>query len=324
MSRGRSQTGGQGCLGIEGGGTHTVALLADTNDRIIQRLTFGPLNLKLASDRQLLAVLRRCRSSLFPPPSSVALCLAGCRTPADRARVRALVRRVWPRAQVFAGNDLDSGLAAAFGPRGAGLLVISGTGSVVCGRAAGGRTARAGGWGHLLGDHGSGYRLALDALRAALRDYDRTGRTGRALRRALHRLCLNSPEHLPAWIHQASKADVAALLPDLIGHDPDLLRQHAAELAADCAAVARKLRLIAPAIALAGGVFRHRPPFRRATIRAIHAVLPKARIRLLQIETVNGALLLALREADVVSSQSKRSASRQRNVRIAGKQSRSH
>src|SRR5436190_11749526 len=105
-------------LGIEGGGTKTIAVLSTG-----QRRTFGPLNLKLASDRQILTVLRQFK------PARAAICLAGCRTDADRRRVRELSKRAWPKIEVFVGSDLDSGLAAAFGSD-PGILVISGTGSV--------------------------------------------------------------------------------------------------------------------------------------------------------------------------------------------------
>src|SRR5258705_156254 len=141
-------------LGIEGGGTKTIALTSDG-----RRRTFGALNLKLVSDRQILTVLRQFK------PARAAICLAGCRTESDRRRIRELARRAWLKAEVFVGNDLDSGLAAAFGTK-AGILVVSGTGSVVIGRHAAGKTIRAGGWGHMLGDHGSGYWIALTGLRA--------------------------------------------------------------------------------------------------------------------------------------------------------------
>ena len=135
-------------LGIEGGGTRTTALLADRRGRILNRLELGPLNLKLSSDALILATLRRIRSSCIShSPSAVSLCLSGCRTPADRERLRSLAHSAWPKAQnIFAGNDLDSGFAASFGVGGTGILVISGTGSCVYGRN-GTESARAGGWG---------------------------------------------------------------------------------------------------------------------------------------------------------------------------------
>ena len=187
-------------LGIEGGGTKTVALLA-TGARI-QRRQFDALNLKLSTDRQILTLLRQFQ------PTRAAICLAGCRTTADRNRVHRLAKRAWPKAKVFTGNDLDSGLVAVFGLKQAGILVISGTGSVIVGRSAGGKIGRAGGWGHWLGDHGSGYWLALTGLRAAIRELDRTGQPSTTLRRLLRRLKLKSPEQLVEWIAGATKAEV--------------------------------------------------------------------------------------------------------------------
>jgi len=270
-------------LAIEGGGTKTTVLLADSSGKIVSRLTRGPLNLKLSSDRD---ILRALRLPLPAAPTTVSVCLAGCRTNADRARLRALVARVWPHAVIVVGNDLDSGLAAAFGSNQPGILVLSGTGSVVVGRNARGQIARAGGWGHLLGDHGSGYALAISNLKSLISNYDRTGRVGPFLRRVLRRLCLNSPEQLLDWVHAATKNDIAALLPDLIHADRRHLREQAALLAADVRAVARKLRLRRPEIVLAGGVFKNRPSFRRA----FRAALPGYRIRLLKTDTAFGAL----------------------------------
>ena len=51
-----------------------------------------------------------------------------------------------------------------------GIALISGTGSVAWGRTPDGRTARAGGWGYLLGDEGSGYWVGRQAVRHALSD----------------------------------------------------------------------------------------------------------------------------------------------------------
>ena len=61
-------------------------------------------------------------------------------------------------------NDGDLVVAAGT-PEGWGVGLIAGTGSIAVGRAPDGRTARAGGWGHLIGDEGSAYGVVLDALR---------------------------------------------------------------------------------------------------------------------------------------------------------------
>ena len=272
-------------LGIEGGGTKTVALLAA--GKIVARRQFGPLNLKLSTDRQILAILRKFK------PARAAICLAGCRTEADRNRMRRLAKRAWPKVKAFAGNDLDSGLAAAFGLKQAGILVISGTGSVVVGRSTSGKIARAGGWGHWLGDHGSGYWLALTGLRATIRELDRTGKPSTALRRLLRRLKLQSPEQLVDWIAGASKADVARHADIFLRGNRGLALQAASFLAMDCAAVAGKLKLTAPAIALAGGMLQNHQAFRNAVARRMRQALPGARVKVWRGETALGALRLA-------------------------------
>ena len=274
-------------LGIEGGGTKTVALLANATGKIIARQQFGPLNLKLSSDRQVLAVLR-----LFKP-ARAAICLAGCRTASDQSRLSRLAKRVWPKARVFIGNDLDSGLVAAFGLTQPGILVISGTGSVVVGRNALGAVARAGGWGHLLGDHASGYWIALTGLRTVIRDLDRTGKSGPALRRLLARLQFKSPEQLVEWIADATKADVARQADIFLRGNPSLLLQAASFLAMDSAAVARKLNLTAPAVALAGGMLQNHRGLRQWTTHRIRQTLPGATVKLSRRDSAEGALRLA-------------------------------
>jgi N-acetylglucosamine kinase-like BadF-type ATPase len=264
-------------LGLEGGGTKTIVLTSTGRRRV-----FGPLNLKLVTDRQILAVLRQFK------PTRAAICLAGCRTETDRQRLRRLACRAWGNVLVFVGNDLDSGLAAAFGNK-PGILVISGTGSVVVGRNAAGQTARAGGWGHLLGDHGSGYWITLTGLRAAVRDYDRQGRSHKRL---LRRLRMTSMEQLVDWIHQAGKDDIAALA-DLFQRDTGLQTQAASFLAMDAEAVARKLHFTPSRIVLAGGVLLHNARLRRLLTARLCRFFSGAKISVLRRDTAEGALLLA-------------------------------
>lgn len=80
----------------------------------------------------------------------------------DRA---ALKRRLAPLARnVRVLTDFEIAHLAAFG-RGPGVLLVASTGSVAFARGSGGKTARAGGLGPLLGDEGSGFWLGRQALR---------------------------------------------------------------------------------------------------------------------------------------------------------------
>ncbi|MFE4835330.1 N-acetylglucosamine kinase [Arthrobacter sp. NPDC056691] len=95
---------------------------------------------------------------------------AGADTPAARERLAGLLSRRFPGARVHVDHDTRIILAA--GGLTAGTVLISGTGSAAWAKAGDGREARAGGWGYLLGDEGSGYAVARSAVRNALREFD--------------------------------------------------------------------------------------------------------------------------------------------------------
>ena len=92
---------------------------------------------------------------------------AGVDTPEAEERLRQLIASRLPGAAVKVVHDTELILATA--ELTTGIALIAGTGSVAWGRDASGRVARAGGWGYLLGDEGSGYSIAREAVRHALR-----------------------------------------------------------------------------------------------------------------------------------------------------------
>jgi N-acetylglucosamine kinase-like BadF-type ATPase len=98
--------------------------------------------------------------------------LAGIDRPADYEMVLPYLQPIAETIRLT--NDAElllSGLEAAVG-----VALIAGTGSIALGCDAHGATTRAGGWGHILGDEGSGYEIGRLALQAATRAAD--GREG--------------------------------------------------------------------------------------------------------------------------------------------------
>ena len=91
---------------------------------------------------------------------------------ADAAVLLRLVRDAGIRSVVLAHDSTTSFLGALGDGRGA--VVASGTGVVTLavGRDA---IARVDGWGHIMGDAGSGYWIGREALDAVMRAYDRRG-----------------------------------------------------------------------------------------------------------------------------------------------------
>ncbi len=281
-------------LGVEGGGTKTEWALLDENGNELRGGALPAANLRLIGDADLLSLL-----SVLPAEAThVGVFLAGCADAADRQRLEALVQKVWPTAVVAVGGDRESGFATAFGD-GDGITVIAGTGSAVTGRADG-RFAKAGGWGHLLGDAGSGYQLAMTALRVVLSNYDLSRETGALGQAILRKLALNRLEDLVAWVANADKMSVAKLAPVVFqaaadGHREMIsaVQSGAHILAEYTRAVARRLEQEAPEVRLLGGLFQHHPEYAEFYLDYTADLLPGAKVGVCTQSGALGAAWLA-------------------------------
>lgn len=301
-------TNGPLVLGVEGGATRTVAILSDAKERLVQRIETGPANLKLLGDAQLKRQLSALAKRL-PKPAAICIGLAGLRTRTDRSRVLAASEAAWPGVLCHACADLETALEAA--PQspvdniGAQVLVLSGTGSCCFGRAAGGATAKVGGWGHLLGDDGSAYAIGLETLKQTIARLDRTGEWPRLGQDILRTLQMNEPDDLVSWVQAAGKREIAALAPctfeawarrDSLASG--ILEQAAERLASDAAACAR--RLVRPGTYVqfipAGGVLLKQPRFCRLVAAKLMAHWPKAAVTPLELEGAWGAVRIAKAE----------------------------
>ncbi len=160
-------------IGIDGGGSHTVAVLATTKQAkngafdwsIVGRGEAGPCNHNAVGKDRAFAALDQAVETAFANAnilrrSADAACLglAGV----DRADDLALVREWTEKAKLARHVEItnDAALLLAAGtPQGWGLAIVAGTGSIAFGQTPDGRIDRAGGWGHILGDEGSAYGI---------------------------------------------------------------------------------------------------------------------------------------------------------------------
>jgi len=283
-------------LGIEGGGTKTEWALLDEFGRELRMGALPAANLRLIGDEDLLDLLR-----VLPAEAThVGAFLAGCADGADRKRLEALVQRVWPSAVVAVGGDRESGFATAFGEED-GIAVIAGTGSAVTGRCRG-RIVKAGGWGHLLGDTGSGYQLAMTALRFVLSNYDLSRTSDLLSQGILRALALNRLEDLVAWVANADKMSVAKLAPVVFqaakeGHQEMIaaIQNGAHALAEYTRSVALRLEREAPEVRLLGGLFEHHREYAEFYADYAEDLLPGAKVAVCARSGSLGAAWLASR-----------------------------
>ena len=166
-------------LGIDVGGTKTVCLLADDDERVIAEAREEGANLQgageLALEKVLHSVMEKTLEGTGVIPSAICLGIAGVDRASDEAVVRSIMSRIGYKARLLIVNDALIALQAGVGDA-AGIVIVSGTGSIAYGRNDQGEASRAGGWGYVLGDEGSGYWIGRLALRAVVRHADGRGR----------------------------------------------------------------------------------------------------------------------------------------------------
>src|SRR5688572_9993787 len=289
-------------LGIECGATRTVAILADAQGHTLQRVTGGPANIKLLDDPSLAVQFKRLAKS-FPQPTGLAIGMAGARTGKDFSRIRQAACRAWPNVPCYVTNDLETALAAAPASNAAArVLILSGTGSCCFGVSASEKKVKVGGWGHLLGDKGSGYEIGLRGLKAVVYYYDRDGIWPALGQRLLRKLALNEPNQLIEWVMKASKPNIAALAIEVFAawHDKDkiasaILEAAAQSLAKDGFACAKRLAKKSSRVQflLAGSVLLQQPRFAKKVSTLLRKLWPNSLITPLTRESAWGAVVLA-------------------------------
>jgi N-acetylglucosamine kinase-like BadF-type ATPase len=298
-------------LGLDAGGTKTVCLLADEQGRVLAEARGSGANLQavgeLEVEKVLHGVMEEALGSTGLLPAAICLGIAGVDRPDDSAVVRALMKRIGYQARVLIVNDALVALEAG-APEQPGVVVISGTGSIAYGRNARGEAARAGGWGYVLGDEGSGYWIGRAALRAVLRESDRRGPKTALSALLLEHFGLAHPQGLIHEVYHshlkpAAIGSLAKCVQTAFSHGDavaiGILRGAANELESAALSVARRLEMVGQPFAfiLAGGIFRAVPWLDEELTRRLPVAAPGSRVRLLDREPAAGAVALALQEA---------------------------
>ncbi|XP_073148162.1 uncharacterized protein [Henckelia pumila] len=183
---------------------------------------------------------------------AVCLSVSGVNHPTDQHRILSWLREIFPsHVRLFVQNDAVAALACGTMGKLHGCVLIAGTGTIAYGFTEDGRQARAAGAGPVLGDWGSGYGIAAQALTAVIRAHDGRGPETTLMDSILHELKLSSPDELIGWTYaDPSWARIAALVPVVVScadaGDPvanKILHDSVKELASSVKAVVERLEL---------------------------------------------------------------------------------
>lgn len=205
-------------VGVDGGGTHTRAVIVDGQGRelgraqrrgAVVRVDAPEVAAKAVGDAVRAAA---AQVGVALPATTLWAGLAGAGTVDARAAVVRELEAAGLAERVVVGTDVEAAFHDAFGD-GPGILLIAGTGSIACARGDSGTVVRVGGWGDRIGDEGSGFAIGSAALRAVVWAEDGRGQRTLLHARVLRHVGVDAAEGLVSWVATADKGDVAALVP---------------------------------------------------------------------------------------------------------------
>lgn len=311
-------------LGIDGGGTHTRAVLVDQSGYVLGTGAGGTSNYQTAGIEQTRQSLKEALEGVASqapatalPPSTAFLGMAGVVSASDRQIIVPIARELGVGEHIEVDHDIRIALAGGGGGAEA-IALIAGTGSSCYGRREDGRSWRAGGWGHILDDRGSGYWIGVQGLTAVTRAADGRGIATSLSEPMISALDISQIDEILSrtGTDGLTRSEIASLAPIVIAEATEgdscakkILLRGAGELAMMVEAVATRLdwidresgRLRVPVIAT-GGLTDDR--FYRDMIeKAIRDQMPEAAIGAPLLPPHFGAALLAMAMAGISTTE---------------------
>lgn len=303
-------TGATHVAGVDGGATKTLAAVLELATSKVSLGHGGPANVDAVGLEPAAGAIETALNEALAAAGIegrdlgvTVFGLAGTVPAEVKSRIE---QRFSPRAAYFVNDVVTAWASGTWLEPGVG--VISGTGSHVFGVNAAGECWRTGGWGHVLGDEGSGYWIGLEGMKAALHYRDASGPPTALLEAAVRFYNLGAIEELQDVVYNKplTKAEIAAFAREVVaaadaGDDParSLLERGAKELAAQVRAPVTMLGLGAHGetfpVALIGTVFVRARLFRELFERAVNEFAPTVTFVLPELGPIGGSLLLAVR-----------------------------
>jgi len=293
-------------VGVDGGGTHTRAVIVDEEGRELGRAQSRGAVVSAESAGEAVRAVSEAvraaaeRAGATLPVRAMWAGLAGAGLEAAKLAVARELGAAGLAEGVVVGTDVEAAFHDAFGT-GPGVLLIAGTGSIAWARSAAGEAVRVGGWGERLGDEGSGFAIGMEALRAVTRAEDGRGPRTALRGSLLERLGFDRVDALISWVAEATKGDVAGLVPlvtrvSAAGDEVavGLLATAVADLSAHLGAVLERAGPWEqpPELVLWGGLLVSGGPLHADMVQAVaaHAVRLTGR----DVDAASGAARLAL------------------------------
>ena len=287
--------------GIDGGGTRTTAICCDLQGKELTRRVFGPFNLNSIGEQAFGNLLKDVVLFLKETGTCRGLCIGAAGV--NNLRMAQMVDNALSGTGIpyrLLGDQEIAHTGALDGKEG--IILIAGTGSVCFGKNKAGKSAMAGGWGHLLGDEGSGYGLGRDALAAVAKQFDGYGKHTVLADMIAQEFGLDSPEKIVSYVYSNDKSAVARIshLLDKACRESDpvalkIVQNNAKGLVDIVLAVSKRLELPACDVALMGGLLSHPTCLKAEFLQLLHAANPSLNCVAPLHDAAQGAVMEALK-----------------------------
>ncbi len=157
-------------IGIDAGGTGSTLVVIDNKLNVLMKLNGGAIQARKMKLDDQIDVIARYLSAVdkevgLSSIGGMGLGIAGTGRIDERKAIEDVLAQLYPTIPCKVAPDSEAAHIGAFSNQ-SGILVITGTGSIVWGRH-GETWFRAGGFGYLIGDEGSGMKLGMEGLSAA-------------------------------------------------------------------------------------------------------------------------------------------------------------
>ncbi|CAM3037878.1 BadF/BadG/BcrA/BcrD ATPase family protein [Paenibacillus sediminis] len=269
-------------IGVDGGGTKTEAAAITSDGKVLASYTGGSTNPYIVTlngaiqelNHVLNQLLNQIKTSGFSC-NGICLGMSGISSDKDKEPIIKFLQTYQQRQHLFfpitMKSEAEISLMAAV-EREHGILVISGTGSNTFGIIEGGAKFNSGGWGHILGDEGSGYQIGLLTLKTVMKSYDGILPPTTMTKRIIETFGFQQISDLKSYVYQPSvgKTEIAAFAKYCIeeaeaGDEAacNIVRSQAIELADTTTALISKHPSLQKAdVVLTGSIFKHSITFR--------------------------------------------------------------
>ena len=293
--------------GWDGGGSKTKVCVTDGNGVVLIESEFGPINLNGNSADTVKNTIRDCINFMntldngLDKYKGLVVGVAGVSNREATETIENLIREYGYGGNLRILGDQEIALAGAI--KGAGVILIAGTGSVCFGRDENGKTFRSGGYGYLIDDVGSGYAISRDILISVVRSLDGRGQNTCLTNMVFERLNVKSQEELITWLYapETEKSQIATLSPLLLSaleqgdEVAKLIANKAAQdLAALVVAVWKKADIQNGEVALLGSIVTYYEYIEKQIIDILKKELPTAKLIKPRQEPAKGAAKLAV------------------------------